>query len=207
VKKTFKVYLEGGGDSAEQKAQLRKGMDAFLREIKDKVQEKKHRWQLSPCGGRKSAYDAFMAEWKHKTPGEVIILLVDSEEPVTTATRAAHLKQRQGDGWDLAGVPESHIQLMIQSMEAWIVADPEALAVYYGQHFNKRALPTRQNLEEEPKVDCLDKLISATKKALPKGEYQKIAHASDLLQKISPGKVRSRCPTAQTLFDEIMGLI
>lgn len=125
---------------------------------------------------------------------------------MTAASRAAHLRDRPGDGWDLAGVLEDHIHLMVQAMEAWIVADPEALAEYYGRGFRKNALPARQNLEEEPKVDCADKLATATRPT-QKGEYQKIRHAADLLARISSEKVRDRCPHAKIMFSTLSTLI
>ncbi len=137
---------------------------------------------------------------------ELIVLLVDSEAPLETPTRAAHFRQRQGDGWDLTGVPEDHIHLMVQAMEAWIVADPDVLKAYYGQHFHGNSLPTRQNLEDEPKIDCATKLAAATRPT-QKGEYQKIRHASDLLKRISAAKVRARCPHAEIMFSTIAALI
>lgn len=78
-------------------------------------------------------------------------------------------------------------------MEAWIVADPEALEDFYKKEFKKNKLPQRLNLEEEPKDDIYTKLDAATAGCL-KGRYAKIKHASQLLQKINPEKVAKRCP-------------
>ena len=200
------IYMEGGGDSNGQLAQLRTGMDRFLTPIKDRFREKHWRWKLIPCGGRRSAYDKFSNAMKNQKPGEKIILLVDAEAPITESTRTLHLEKRPGDGWDLSGVSEDHIHLMAQSMEAWIVADPEALSEYYGQNFLVNKLPVRQNLEEEPKVDCAAKLADATRNT-QKGEYKKIKHAAELLGKISSAKVRERCPHAETLFSTLNKLI
>lgn len=199
------IYLEGGGPSEAFKAQLRQGMSEFLAELRDKARAKKWKWKLTPCGGRQEAFDAFMNARKHARD-ELIVLLVDSEAPLETPTRAAHFRQRQGDGWDLTGVPEDHIHLMVQAMEAWIVADPDVLKAYYGQHFHGNSLPTRQNLEDEPKIDCATKLAAATRPT-QKGEYQKIRHASDLLKRISAAKVRARCPHAEIMFSTIAALI
>ncbi len=203
---TVAIYLEGGGDTAEQKAQLRRGMDDFLRSLKDRVREKRWQWRLVPCGGRQGAFDAFQNARRQSSAIDIIVLLVDSESAVIVTSRAGHLRQRQGDGWDLTGVSEDHIHLMVQTMEAWIVADPEALATYYGQGFRSNALPSRQNLEEEPKADCVRKLTIATQDTT-KGEYHKIRHASDLLARISAEKVRSRCPHAEFLFATLSQLI
>jgi len=91
-------------------------------------------------------------------------------------------------------------------MEAWIVADPDALAAYYGPHFLRNALPTRANLEEEPKADCAAKLSAATRPT-QKGEYRKIKHAAELLGRITSEKVRLRCPRAEIMFSTLERLI
>ena len=81
---------------------------------------------------------------------------------------------------------------MVQCMEAWILADPDALDRFYGQKLKKAKLPARTNLEEESKLDIYSKLEAATKDT-QKGSYGKIRHASELLGKIDPKKVAARC--------------
>ncbi len=102
------------------------------------------------------------------------------------------------DGWNLSDVEPEQIHLMVPCMEAWIVADPEGMALYYGQGFRSKCLPHRLNLEGEPKSKLYSKLANATKDT-SKGEYSesnnaKIRHASKLLEKISAAKVAARCP-------------
>jgi hypothetical protein len=174
-------------------------MDVFLGTLKKTAQAKHWRWKLTPCGGRQAAYEAFLNARRRPAVGELIVLLVDSEGPVTSVSRAGHLRERAGDGWDLTDVAEDHVHLMVQAMEAWIVADPDALADYYGQKFQRSALPRRRNLEEEPKADCARKLSDATR-LTQKGEYRKIRHAADLLARIATAKVRTRCPHADEMF-------
>ena len=154
-----------------------------------------------PCGGRKAAYDAFVTAIRNE-PASINVLLVDSEDGVAAETgdanrdaeaRVAHLNSR--DGWDLTAVSAECIHLMVQCMEAWIVADPDALAKFYGQYFAHNSLPVRPNLEEEPKQGVYDKLDRATSdRRLTKGRYGKIKHAAELLQRIDPDKVANRCP-------------
>ena len=198
------IYVEGGGDMTHQKAELRQGIDALLREVKSQARAKRLRWKLVCAGGRRSAYDAFINALRMK-PEAINVLVVDSESSIVAETgdpirdareRVAHLTTR--DGWDLAAASSERIHLMVQCMEAWIVADSDALAAYYGQGFARNVLPVRPNLEDEPKRDVYDKLARATSKT-QKGEYGKIHHASQLLQRIDAAQVAMRCPRFATL--------
>jgi len=193
------IYVEGGGDTADQKAELRQGLDRLLEEVKSKARAKRLGWKLVCAGGRQTAYEAFLNALRTNQYA-VNVLLVDSESPIgpqtgdsfrDAAQRVAHLTAR--DGWDLAASPAERVHLMVQCMEAWIVADAEALAKYYGQGFASNVLPVRPNLEDEPKLDLYDKLARATRNT-QKGEYGKIRHASQILQRIDATKVAQRCP-------------
>lgn len=124
---------------------------------------------------------------------------MDAEDAVTALPRE-HLKQR--DGWDLSTAHEDQIHLMVQTMEAWLLSDPEALAKYYGQGFNANPLPKRTNLEDEPKANLCPALEKATRKT-QKGEYKKIAHASDLLAKVDPRKSQARAPHCKRLSKDL----
>lgn len=196
--RSIKIYMEGGGKGKGQKAMLRVGMDAFLAEIKNAYREKNWHWNLVPCGGRNEARKKFQ-----KGDADVVVLLVDSEGPVSL-TSTGHLKAR--DGWDFKGVNDDYVHLMVQSMEAWIFADPDTLAAYYGQHFQENALPRRTNLEQESKDDIKDALNQATQ-GTQKGKYHKIQHARDILQRIDPTIVRKRCPHCARLFRTLPKLI
>ena len=113
---------------------------------------------------------------------------------------------RKEDKWDLRFTEDTNVHLMVQVMETWIVADPQALAEYYGQRFGKARLPNRADLEEEPKKQVILALESATA-ATGKGTYGKIAHASALLMRINPKKVKARCPHCRRLFEELSRLL
>jgi hypothetical protein len=209
------VYVEGGGKTAGQKAELRQGFDALFQRERSSAREKRGSLRFVCCGGRQQAYDAFVNEFSVNSQA-ICALLVDSETPVPpvpadraqdAVLRRKHLIQTegtsgrgQGDGWQFTGVSPDRIHLMVQCMEAWIVADPEALEAFYRQGFRKNRLPRRTNLEDEPKSDTIGKLEAATEGS-QKGEYAKIRHASQLLQKISREKICLKCPRFSIFCD------
>jgi Domain of unknown function (DUF4276) len=210
--KEVAIYVEGGGDTAQQRAELRNGLDRLLNTQKQASRDKRLRWKLVPSGGRQSTYDAFINAVRQANRDTLCVLLVDSEGPIARETkgklvanaqvRKQHLETR--DGWDLNKLEPETIHLMVQCMEAWILADPESLAKYYGKGFRVRRLPTRPNLEDEPKLDIYAKFARATKDTR-KGPYSeannaKIKHASTLLALIDPNKIAARCPRFATFM-------
>jgi len=191
------VYMEGGGHSSGDRSLLRLGMSQFLSSLRDAARRKRLEWKVVPCGSRDGAHGAFEHANK-KAPETFNVLLVDSEEAVAEShSPRAHLQQR--DGWKLTDASEDSIHLMIQVMEAWIVADPDAAAKYYGQHFLIGTLPRSVNLEGVEKEQIYGALNQATAKTL-KRKYQKIRDAAALLGRIDPDIVRRRCPSCERLF-------
>ena len=200
--KEIAVYFEGGGDIRETQAQLRNGMNLFLRTLKDLADARGWRWRLVALGGREQAY----REWQRSvdaSPDVLHILLVDSEAEVSRSP-CEHLRNRPGDGWAIKKAHEPQVHLMAQCMEAWLVADAEGLAGYYKKCFAVSQLPKRQNLEEEPKTSIYQALERATSKT-KKGAYGKIKHASALLALVDPNKARQRCPHCDRLFATLEG--
>lgn len=193
------IYMEGGGDSKETKAPLRTGMGAFLGQLRDKARGRGWNWKIVACGGREQAYLAFMNAVRVE-PGAVNILLVDAEARVEAGV-FAHLT-----GWQFKGCVEDTVHLMAQTMEAWIVADRDALRRFYGQGLQDSALSNASNLETVEKSDLLSALARATERT-QKGAYHKINHASKLLEMIDSKKVRPRCGHCERLFETLDRLI
>lgn len=174
-----------------------------------------------PSGGRGAAYQDFINAVQQAGEGTLCILLVDSEEglspesPVTADETPEKARQRElidakarldhlvrRDRWNLDTILPEQVHLMVQCMETWLVADPDRMAVVYGDNFRPALLPARDNLEEEPKLSVYSKLARATKDTT-KGEYSqknhsKIKHASKLLEKIRADRVAARCPRFAT---------
>ena len=191
--------MEGGGEGNATKAALRQGMDTFLQPLKEVARDKMLRWKLVCCGPRNEAFQRFQNAVSSRDDA-VNVLLVDAEGRVHHQAARDHLLDR--DEWELSFAHEDTIHLMVQTMEAWIVADPAALKGYYGQGFRANKLPRATNLETVPKPTVKRSLDEATKDT-QKGRYHKIRHASDLLKRIDAEKVKARCCHCQRLFDEI----
>src|SRR5260370_34599352 len=110
-------------------------MVGLLGPEKTAAREKQLRWRMIPCGGRQHTFDAFDHAFQQADDEILLILLVDSEDPIAletgdavadATTRVRHLTKR--DKWDLTGAAPDQVHLMVQCMEAWIASDPEALA-------------------------------------------------------------------------------
>ena len=202
------IYMEGGGDKKGTKSRLRDGMAVFLKTGLNKAANaKKRKLNIVCCGDRRRTYYAFRNARKYANGDEVVILLVDAEDPVTSLTVVEHLRNRSGDEWDLTGVPEKYVHLMVQTMETWIVADKDALSDFYGQGFHENSLPLHENLEEVSKKAVAYALNQATTKTKTKGPYHKIRHASLLLGLIDPGKVLRRCLHCELLFSTLRAVL
>ena len=197
------IYMEGDGSRAADRAALRQGMDGFPSPLKNAARKRSLPWKVVPCGSREDTYRRFRNGVENSDHGETQVLIVDSEAKVTLPAQA-HLRNR--DGWDLSFTLEQTIHLMVQVMETWIVADPGAIARYYGQDFDVRRLPRRPDLEQEPKASVAKALKDATKRSA-KGAYHKTRHAGELLKRLDQARVKDRCRHCKRLFGALGGII
>lgn len=200
------IYVEGGGDGRDGKAALRQGFDQLLAQHKDAARARRMVWRLVPCGSRGATFDAFRNALNKQT-ADLVVLLVDAEEAVEDSSpkgRVAHLERR--DRWDFGKINREQVHLMTQCMEAWIVADGEKLAEFYGQGFREKVLPKRPLLDDEPKASLYSALENATKNT-QKRSYGKIKHASELLKRIRPAVVSKRCNSFQQLTQWLNAVI
>jgi hypothetical protein len=186
----IKIYVEGGGSTADGKAHLRRGLRELFRDFHDAASRRGVRLDFIPSGSRGATYEAFLHATKAETCDEPF-LLVDSEGQVTVDEPAHHLQEQ--DGWQFPKGRSASVFLMAQVMESWIVADPDALVQFYGQHLATKALPKNIHLETVAKKDIEDSLKAATSRT-QKGTYHKIRHAAPLLGMLSLDRIRHRCP-------------
>ena len=190
----IKVIVEGGGETKLLRTKCRQGFSNFF----SKAGLEGRMPSVVASGSRRDAFNDFCAALRSPGKYDFIVLLVDSEGPVTTGPWQ-HLKKKP-DNWDQpSGTTDDQVHLMVQCMEAWFLADKDCLVAYYGNDFKQNALPARPDIEKIPKNDVLNGLKNATRSGVSKGEYEKGRHAFDILAQIDPKKVVSASPHAKEL--------
>ena len=152
-------------------------------------------------GARDDTYKDFCVLVRD-TNRDFVILLVDSEEPVSESSVWEHLQRR--DKWTRpAGAADENAHLMVQCMEAWFLADKVTFAAFFGNGFNENALPRRAEVENVPKKQLLVSIENATRSCKPKGKYSKGQHSFHLLGQVEPERVTAVSPYARRLIDTL----
>ncbi|MGI5817219.1 MAG: DUF4276 family protein [Armatimonadota bacterium] len=187
------IYVEGGGGERHGLQQVRLAFREFFTEFA----ESRSMPKVVASGGRGKAYEDFLAEIK-RHPDAFVILLVDSECAVIAGPRE-HLSRV--DRWDMSAISDDRVHLMVQAVEAWLIADREALADYFGKGFNDNPLPDRPP-EEIPAGSLKNALNQAARKTA-KGGYDEIAHCPEILGEVDAATVRRACRHCKHLFEVI----
>jgi hypothetical protein len=196
---SVRIYVEGAGDykHTDNATACRRG----FRELFEKLGLPERRLSVIACGSRLQTFNDFRKAVRQQSD-DFIILLVDSEGAVETQSVWGHLHTR--DGWQPpAGTIEDQGHLMVQCMEAWFLADQEALIGFYGQGFLAGSLPGQPNIEQLQKRTLLPILKHASKQTM-KGSYDKTRHAFALLALIDPSRLRVASLHAARLFDVLI---
>lgn len=196
----IKIYIEGGGDSRLQDTEFREAWAAFFE--KAGLGALRKRPATFRGGGRKQTFDAYRTAVRTRKPGELPLLLVDSEDLVSSGHSAwQHLKAR--DGWEKpAGADEEDVFLMICCMETWFVADRGSLRSFFHDCWRDSALPQWPDLAVVEKTRVFAALALATA-ACGKKRYSKGKVSFDLLKAVNPAIVEQECPDAKRLLDRL----
>ncbi len=186
------VYVEGGG-----RAELNRRCREGFRELLTKAGFDRRLPRVVPCGPRERAFRSFGNALR--AGGEYPILLVDSEDVVADANQPdanpsgawTHLARR--DRWDRpASAQDDQAQLMVTTMETWLLADRQKFIAYF-PGINRNTLPADSDLESRSKQDVADALRNATQSS-SKGRYHKGNHSFYLLSEVDPAVLRRRLP-------------
>ena len=199
-----RIYVEGGGEKKDTKRFLRTGFGCFLRDLRYGARRRRIRWDVIVCGARSAAYQRFVSDLEDGADA-FNVLLVDSEGPVRGhLSPREHL--REHDQWDVGSFNDDQAHLMVQTMEAWLIADHDALEHYYGQGFRRTRLPATDDVE---RVDrrTLQRSLKAATRDTARGEYHKTHHAWRLLQRVDVGLVGQRARHCNRLFETLTSRI
>lgn len=183
------VYFEGDRT-------LREGFREFLKELYEAASASSAKTRLIPA--RATPVDRFKVALQ-QNPNALNILLLDSEGPVG----GERYKER------LAEIPQSAhncVFWMVQLMESWFLADPDALAGFYGKGFGRGLFKDWQDVEAVRKEDVEKILHDATGKT-QKGKYHKTAHAPHILASINPNLVKQKSRHCRELFERAPAML
>lgn len=194
--KRVKVYVEGAtrgkGSQPTINIEFRRAFHKFAEKL-----NLKYLPEFVPCAGRTQAWEIAYEKFLTHDEGEIVMLLVDSEEPSKyPATEAwQHLRDREHDKWtDLKASNKRYVFMMAVTMEAWLLADPEGLARYCGQGFKPGKIPAWPDIEAVSKDDINDTLEAVTVGS--EKPYEKGKRSFEALGAINPKTVAEKCPHA-----------
>lgn len=151
-------------------------------------------------GARDSAFATFVRLRKSQ---DRPMLLVDSEEPVSSdCDRWRHVRDR--DGWEKpADCDPEDLQFMVTCMEAWVASDVEGLTATFGSCLNVNPLPEPANAETTPRSDLLSRLERATREC--KTPYKKGGRSFDALANVSASRARRVSRSMDAFLTAIAG--
>jgi hypothetical protein len=153
------------------------------------------------CGTRRQAFDSFCAALNKGDSELLPLLLVDSEAPVS-GSPWEHLQRE--DSWRRPqNCSDEHAQLMVQCMEAWFLADKDALLSFYGSEFRRDSLPQGANVEKIAKMDVINALKRATRDCSGKGSYHKGRHSYKILALVNPESVANSSAFGRRLIQRV----
>jgi len=170
----IRIYFEGNKT-------LRTGFVRFFSDLERAAREAHSEIEFVAARNGTSDYREAMRSHPHAWN----ILLKDSEEQMP-----------KSHGIDPGLVAD--VFWMVELMESWFLADPDALAEYYGRDFAASALRKTQDVERIGKAEVLKRLKRATK-----NKYHKVQHAPHVLARLDPHRVQKHARHCRKLFDTV----
>ena len=166
--------------------------------------------EIAVGGGQEEAFKLFSKQLDfyslQQSTEPKPLLLVDSEEPVSTDhTVWQHLQTRCHNKFQRpADADDQSAYMMVQAMETWFIADQPALQSFFGVQFDASPFEDLPALETILKEDALEKLRQASMQCKPRYKKSKVSY--DLLAQINPDTVAAACPHADQLLNYLRGL-
>lgn len=201
-----RIYVEGGRKGSRE-------LETLAREAFSKLFERAGLDGRLPrvmmCGSRGHAFRDFKIALQTAGPDGKVYLLVDAEAPVSAEAPSedaawAHVAERVGDAWSRPSpVHADHLHLMVQAMEAWLFADPDALNAWFGPKFDEQpgraAARAPERIAKANLVPTLDRAARNT----PKGAYGKGRDSFGVLRLVDPARLEAASPWARRLFETL----
>ncbi len=190
-----RVYVEGGGNHTNNQRPLREAFTKLLGAVVGDRPKPK----VIACGGRSNAFNEFQAALKANEDA-LCLLLVDSEGPVKPGVDPwTHVRERRGDLWERPpAAAADQLHFMVQMMEAWIMADVDAMSLYYNKGFDADAV--RHERLEDVSKDDLEKKLDKAIKATAKKRYEK-SDGMVLIGCVNVDRVGVACSHASRFFE------
>ena len=207
-KKSIFVYVEGeGGGNKKQPAkrhhldgEFRQAWKQFLQPLADFAKTKGVLFfQCIPGRGGSQSLEKFA----HPLPtqaGALRILLIDSERPAAEVTKPwKYLPKCKRPNW----ADDRSCYLMVQCLETWLLADPEAIRVHYDEKSKPCFRP--RELKAWPPLETVDRKI--LQKALEKATENCTrpyfhAYGNVLIAVVSREKLM-KLPSVERLFKDL----
>jgi hypothetical protein len=146
------LYVEGGGYTRKLQDGLRRGFSEFLKNLARKP-------RIAVSGGRGQAVRDFRLGVRDN-PNAIHVLLIDSEGPLA-ASHKEHVVREFGE--ELIGdLSDERFHLMVQMMEAWLIADPVAIQRGYPRDASIEALSKIEDVESISKDRLMQMIARAT---------------------------------------------
>ncbi len=178
------LFIEGG--NVTRNGDLRQGFGKLLAKVLgDKV--KKVRIKL--CGAKDQAIKAYLS-----TDGKKF-LLIDLD---------CGYEEKQSRIKDLnsKGCVREEYFFMIQTMEAWLLSQPNVLSKYYGQGIEIKGIQGKNWQNQSSPVKILNKLTKSTQK----GKYHKVKHGSELLALLDAQSLMDDFPEFKRMIETLKKL-
>lgn len=182
----LRIYVEGGGDSADLHKECREAFGTLIKKLGLPRAPK-----IIAAGSRNDAFEDFCERIRQAPPNEVVLLLVDSEDPIRPGTTPwQHVAQR--DSWEQPpGSVDGHLHFMATCMETWLCADRGALIAAFGRDkLQESALPAIHALEQRPRGEVQSALEAATRQCERRRQYHKGRRSFQVLALVSPQALR-----------------